>query len=103
MRVGLVWEYWRKHRWITPIGNVCQLYVSMGSTNVTITVGKELKRKMKELKNVNWSKVAREAFEEEVRKDKRRRLNQEIKAIREKDRSGWSAGEEVRKWRDARR
>jgi len=58
---------------------------------------------MEELKDVNWSRVAREAFEAEVKKEKRRQVAQEIKAIREKDHSGWSGSEEVRKWRDARR
>ena len=75
----------------------------MSSTNVTITVDKELKKKMGELKQVNWSKVARLAFEEEIRKERRKPINTDIKAIRDKDRSNWSGSEEVRKWRDARR
>ena len=85
----------------TLIVYMCPSYVSMASTNVTITVDKELKKKMEELKQVNWSKVARIAFEEEVRRESRRRITNEIKAIREKDRTtNWSGSEEVRKWRD---
>ncbi len=75
----------------------------MNSTNITITVDNELKRKMEELKQVNWSEVARAAFEEKIKKEKRKQIAQDIKAIREKDRSNWSGSEEVRKWRDARR
>ena len=75
----------------------------LSSTNVTITVDRELKKRMEKLKEVNWSRVAREAFEEEIRKEKRRRIVQDIKAIREKDRSNWSGSKEVRKWRDALR
>lgn len=74
----------------------------MSSTNVTITVDKELKKKMEELKQVNWSKVARLAFEEEIRKERRRRTTSDIKGIRENDRTNWSGSEEIRKWRDAR-
>jgi hypothetical protein len=75
----------------------------MSSTNITITVDKELKKKMEEMKQVNWSKVAREAFEEEIKREKRKQTMREIKAIREKDQSNWCGSEEVRKWRDARR
>lgn len=74
----------------------------MSSTNVTITVDRELKRKMEELKQVNWSKVARTAFEEEIRRERRKQITNDIRAIRDKDRSNWSGSEEVRKWRDAR-
>lgn len=87
----------------TLIEYMCPLYVSMSSTNVTITVDRELKKKMEELKQVNWSRVARMAFEEEIKKEKRRRITNEIKAIREKDTSNWSGSEEIRKWRDARK
>jgi predicted transcriptional regulator len=75
----------------------------MSSTNITITVDKELKKKMEEMKQVNWSKVARKAFEEEIKREKRKQTTREIKAIREKDRSNWSGSEEVRKWRDSRK
>ena len=75
----------------------------MGSTSITITVDRELKRKMEELKQVNWSRVARAAFEEEIRKEKRKQIVGDIKAIREKDKTNWSGADEIRKWRDARR
>lgn len=77
----------------------------MASASITITVDRELKKKMKELgRKVNWSKIARLAFEDEIMKEKRKRAAGDIKAIREKDRSdGWSGSEEVRKWRDVAR
>jgi hypothetical protein len=58
---------------------------------------------VEELKQVNWRKVAREVFEEVVKKEKRRRITENIKAIRDRDRSNWSGSEEIRRWRDARR
>ena len=39
---------------------------------------------MEELKEVNWSKVARVAFEEEIKRGRRKQITCEIKAIREK-------------------
>jgi predicted transcriptional regulator len=81
------------------VSNICV----MSSTSITITVDKELKKKMEELREVNWSRVAREAFEQEVRREKRKRVATSIKAIRAKDNSNWSGSDEIRKWRDARR
>lgn len=54
----------------------------MSSTNITVTVDRELKKKMEELKQVNWSKVAREAFEQKIIEEKRKRVVSDIKAIR---------------------
>lgn len=82
---------------------MCPMYVSMSSTNITITVDKELKKKMEELEKVNWSRVARAAFEQKIREERRKRVASGIKAIREKDETNWSGSEEVRKWRDAQR
>lgn len=85
----------------TLIRHMCRIYVLM--SNITITVDRELKKKMEELKQVNWSSVAREAFEQKVREAKRKQIVSAVKAIREKDQTNWSGSEEVRKWRDARR
>ena len=74
----------------------------MSLSNITITVDKELKKKMEELRQVNWSSVAREAFEQRIRAEKRKQIASNIKAIRDKDETTWSGSEEVRKWRDSR-
>jgi len=75
----------------------------MDLSNITITVDKELKKSMEELKQVNWSRVARAAFEQKIREEKREQIASSIKAIRDKDETNWSGSEEVRKWRDSRR
>jgi hypothetical protein len=38
---------------------------------MTIVLPKELKDKIRKLKNVNWSEIARKAFEEEIKKIER--------------------------------
>lgn len=76
----------------------------MTSTNVTITVDRKLKEKMEELKQVNWSEVARAAFEQEILRESRKQAVEEIKEIRDKDRTNnWKGSEEIKKWRDTRK
>jgi len=61
----------------------------------------ELKKKMEKTGDVNWSEVAREAFEEEVKRKEMREASEAIDRIREKTRmSGWSGAKEIRRWRD---
>ncbi len=68
---------------------------------MTITIPKELREKMRRIKGVNWSEVARRAFEEEIKKMEKkaaeeiRRLRKETAGVR------WSGSAEVRKWRDS--
>jgi hypothetical protein len=38
-------------------------------SNITVRVSEELKGRMKRCKNVNWSEVARTAFEDAARKE----------------------------------
>jgi len=73
----------------------------MKYVNVTITVPERLRRRMKELKNVNWSEVARRAFEEEIRRIERVKAAEEIDRLREGSKVKWSGVEEIRRWRDS--
>ncbi len=68
---------------------------------MTVTVPKELKEKMKRIKGVNWSEVARRAFEEEIKKLERVEAAKRIDELRTRA-EGWSGVEEVRRWRDTR-
>ena len=72
-------------------------------TNVTFTIAlpKELKEKMKKVKNVNWSEVARKAFEEEIRKIERIKASEEIDKLRKESKVEWNGVEEIRKWRES--
>lgn len=72
--------------------------------NVTVSVPEELKKRMEHLPSVNWSEVARQAFEETVRQKRMLEAAEHIKKLREESRTpGWSGVREIRKWRDAGR
>lgn len=73
----------------------------MGHVNMTITIPEDLRRKIRGIKNVNWSEVARRAFEDEIKKLERMKAAEEIDRLRTRS-EGWSGAEEVRKWRDSR-
>jgi len=73
----------------------------------TVRVDEELKRKMDELKEVNWSEVTRAAIEEKVKEtemwrrvDVRRMklASAETDELRRKV-EGWSSTSEIRRWR----
>ena len=72
--------------------------------NVTVSVPEELKKRMDHTEGINWSQIARKAFEEAV---KRREMGQAAEAmdrLRESIRSSaWSGAREIRKWRDTKR
>ena len=72
-------------------------------SNVTIRVPDELKRRMEEHGNVNWSEVARRAFEETIQRQEMRRAAEEIRAMRKRSGPDWDGAAEIRKWRDAAR
>ncbi len=72
--------------------------------NVTVSVPEELKKKMERTGDVNWSQVARQAFEEAVSKREMLEAVQDINKLREETKTpGWSGAREIRKWRDADR
>lgn len=70
--------------------------------NVTVSVPEELKREMKRLKHVNWSEVARKAFEDRVRREEMRKAAEGMDRLRQSSQTPeWSGAKEIRKWRDA--
>jgi Arc/MetJ-type ribon-helix-helix transcriptional regulator len=72
--------------------------------NVTVSVPEELKKKMERAPSVNWSEVARKAFEEAVRRRQMQEAAEEIDKLREASKTpGWNGAQEIRKWRDAGR
>jgi hypothetical protein len=65
-------------------------------------VSDELKRGMKKLKHINWSSVARRAFEDTIHLEEKREAAREMDRIRLSSRAyGWNGAKEIRKWRDA--
>jgi len=74
----------------------------MGMANVTITVPEDLKREMRKRKRINWSLVARKAFEEAIRQEEMTKAAERIDELRAAGKTpGWSGAKEIRKWRDA--
>ena len=72
--------------------------------NVTVAVPEELKKKMEHVPDVNWSEVARQAFEDTIRRKQMREASEAIDRLRESSKTpGWSGAREIRKWRDSRR
>jgi hypothetical protein len=53
------------------------------------------------VQNINWSKVARKAFEETARKEEIQCAAETIKKIRNESEKGWGGAKQIRKWRDA--
>lgn len=69
--------------------------------NVTISVPEELKKKMGQAKTVNWSEVAREAFEDKLKRRRMLGAADTMDRLREATKGGaWSGAREIRKWRD---
>jgi hypothetical protein len=73
----------------------------------TVRVDEELKRKMNDLKEVNWSEVTRAAIEEKVREmemwrrvdvQRLKLASTETDDLRRKV-EGWSSTSEIRRWR----
>ena len=72
--------------------------------NVTVTVPEGLKKKMEQVPGVNWSEVAREAFEDTIRRKQMREAAETMDRLRESVKApDWSGAREIRKWRDTRR
>ncbi len=70
--------------------------------NVTISVPERLKSEMERRGHINWSKVARRAFEEEIQQEEKAKAAEGIKKLRAKSMAeDWSGAKEIRKWRNA--
>ena len=70
-------------------------------SNITIRVPQELKSRMERFRNINWSEVARRAFEEATRREEMLRAAESIKKLRMESTAEWDGAKEIRKWRDA--
>ncbi|XES76280.1 MAG: hypothetical protein ACBZ72_08840 [Candidatus Bathyarchaeia archaeon] len=73
----------------------------MSNSNITVRVPEELKERMKHCRSINWSEVARRAFEDAARKEERQCAADAIKNLRQESKAEWDGVKEIRKWRDA--
>jgi hypothetical protein len=68
---------------------------------ITVTVPDELKRGMRKFRHINWSSVARRAFEQAIHEEEKREAARQIDRLRSVSRTpGWSGAKEIRRWRD---
>lgn len=70
-------------------------------SNITIRIPEELKLRMEQCKTVNWSEVARKAFEEAARREEMQCATAAIDKLRAESKIKWDGAKEIRKWRDA--
>ena len=75
--------------------------IVMCMSNVTVRVPEELRGRMKRCKSVNWSEVARKAFEDAARKEEIQCAAEAIKNLRLESKAEWNGAKEIRRWRDA--
>jgi predicted transcriptional regulator len=75
---------------------------------ITLRVDDQLKRKMEELREVNWSEVARKAIEEKIAQAELwhpvnvqllKEASQDTDSLR-RNAKGWDSTSEIRRWRD---
>ncbi len=83
----------------------------MSSKLISIRVPKELHEKMKRYRHINWSEVARQAFEEAIeREEQRQRIRESLEVIdeiwsrlrREYGDIEYDSAQAIREWRDRR-
>ncbi len=79
----------------------CYVHMVMCMSNITVRVPEELKSRMERCKTVNWSDVARKAFEEAARREEIRCAAAAIDRLRNESNIEWDGAKEIRKWRDA--
>jgi len=71
-------------------------------TTISIRISEELKERMKEFADVNWSQYLREAIADRIREEEMRRACNMMDEIASKTSGEWSGAKEIRRWRDQR-
>ncbi|MGD6808125.1 MAG: hypothetical protein ACQCN3_00340 [Candidatus Bathyarchaeia archaeon] len=71
-------------------------------SNITIRIPEDLKKRMEQCKAINWSEIARKAFEDATRKEEIQCAAESIKKMRNESELEWNGAKEIRKWRDAK-
>ena len=76
---------------------------------MSFRISEELKRRMEELKHINWSEVVRRAIAEVVEREELKTRRKDLSRIRSaiiraerlsRRVEGWSSVEELRRWRE---
>ena len=72
---------------------------------ISFRVSEELKRRMEELKHINWSEVLRKAILETLEREQGANLAKAVlinERIRKKPPKGWNSTKTIRFWREHR-
>lgn len=72
---------------------------------VTVRVDNETKKKMSQIRNVNWSSVLRDAIDKKIKEESNRDLARAVlltDKVRKKAPSTWNSVETIRYWREHR-
>jgi desulfoferrodoxin (superoxide reductase-like protein) len=69
--------------------------------NVTVSIPENIKHRMERYKHINWSEVARRAFEEAALNEEKTEATEAIKKMRNESQAEWNGAQEIRRWRDA--
>ena len=72
---------------------------------ITVRVDDETKKKMAQMRHVNWSSVLREAIDKKIREESNRDLARAVLItdnVRKKAPPGWNSTEVIRYWREHR-
>ncbi|RLG40182.1 MAG: hypothetical protein DRN78_05810 [Thermoproteota archaeon] len=81
------------------------------SVVVSFRIDRKIKRKMDELKHINWSEIVRRAIIETIRREETKNRKKDLTKVRRaalrserlsRKVDGWSSVEEIRRWRERR-
>jgi len=81
------------------------------SVVVSFRIDRKIKRKMDELKHINWSEIVRRAIIEAIRREEAKNRKKDLTKVRRaalrserlsRKVDGWSSVEEIRRWRERR-
>ncbi len=77
---------------------------------ISLRIDEKTKKKMGQLKHINWSHVIREGILRRIEEEEKRKIDRPLllEAVKENDRlkrkvPGYDSTLEIRKWREARR
>ncbi len=79
------------------------------SVVVSFRIDREVKRKMDELKHVNWSEVVRQAIIDTIRREEEKRREKDLSRIKKAALKSetlsrrvrdWNSTREIRRWRE---
>lgn len=82
------------------------MYIHVNTmVNISVRVDEKLKKEMEQLREVNWSKIIREAIRTRIDQEKQRNLAKAVlinEKIRKTATKGYDSTNVIREWRERR-